>query len=148
MNIVKTASVGGLVVAVAIGAMAQVQAAKRTHVLAASHGTQGTLHRSPAHGRSAVGPSGIDVPGNVADLPQLPPDIRVAALPLSGTSLSARQALDAAEGWSHSTDTYVDSNARAIPVSLDYGLAPGDQNLKGNRTRGVRSGSCSEAGDE
>ncbi len=130
MNSAKRTLAGSIIVVVAMGAIAQVQAANRPHGLAAPHSAPVMPQRPHGRSRRALGTGGITVPGRIADLPQLPPDITVTALPLPQTPLSACQALDAAEAWSRSTDTDVDPTTRAVPVILNYGLAPADQHLK------------------
>ena len=67
--------------------------------------------------------SDVTAPGNIAAIPWAP-DTSYAPLTLSETRITSRQALDAAEAWSSSTDSDIDPNARATPAIVTVGQNP------------------------
>ncbi|HZS89742.1 MAG TPA: hypothetical protein VFE42_19915 [Chloroflexota bacterium] len=107
MNTSRNLLAIGLTVTIAVGGI--VQAANHIDVTAATS---------------------IDLPGSITGLPAAPPETFFAPLALSQTHVSSRQALDAAEAWSGSTDSDVDRSSRAVPAVVSVGQNPLYHNMK------------------
>lgn len=86
-----------------------------------------TYGRSPAGARTLN--NGIDVLGNITNLPNAPDVVYQQLLPVAQQIVTARQALDVAEKEFGFSDTQIDPQARAVPVVVSVGPPPHYQNM-------------------
>jgi len=82
--------------------------------------------------RASQAPTGsdIEVPGTIGALPHANGVVYESPLPAAARRVTARQALNAAEKEFTLTDSQINKKARAVPVVLSIGQAPGHQHMK------------------